>query len=390
MNIFTPMVTLPISMECEERHKDDSTEDRREQMLEIACFITPHGFGHATRMTAVLEALQKRIPRLHPHLFTTVPHSLFAETLNTFSYYLLSCDIGLVQKNGLQADLPATIKRLDSFLPFQESLLDELAEKIADCKLVLCDIAPLGLAVAKKAGIASVLIENFTWDWIYKAYLAKYPELKAAIDYLAAEYQKADLHIRCQPYCGDTQGDFECSPIFRTIPSNRMDTRKRLHCSNRRTVLISMGGIDLELPFIQLLPAIKDTFFILAGQKETRTLGKNIQLLARDSNYYHPDLINASDLVICKSGYSTIAECVQAGVPIATVGRTRFPESITLEQFTITQLNGLTLQRAEFLSGSWLKKLNQLCSKRPKNIIKPNGADSLADFLCRTVFLKTP
>ncbi len=296
-------------------------------MQKIACFVTPHGFGHATRTIAVVEALQRIIPDLHPHFFTTVPQSLFAETLKDFSYHPFSCDIGLVQKNGLQADLPATIKSLDSFLPFDEKLICDLAEQIEGCCLVLCDIAPLGIAVADKAEIPSVLIENFTWDWIYRAYLDDYPELQHTITYLSRQYRKAGVHIRCQPYCGSTVGDFECGPIFRTIRSTRTEMRKRLSCTNRRTVLISMGGIDLQLPFIKQLPAIKDTFFILTGQNKTKRCGKNILLLGRDSPYYHPDLINASDLVVCKSGYSTITECVQAGVPIVTVGRTSFPET---------------------------------------------------------------
>jgi UDP:flavonoid glycosyltransferase YjiC (YdhE family) len=351
-------------------------------MTEIACFITPHGFGHATRMTAVLEALQREIPNLQPHLYTTVPESLFAETLSNFSYHPCACDIGLVQKNGFQADLPATINRLQDFLPFKDSLINELAEKIQGCRLVLCDIAPIGIAVARAAGITSVLIENFTWDWIYKAYLPNHPELQPAITYLASQYQQADFHIRCRPCCGPAQGDFECGPVFRRIRTSRSEVRKELQCKNKRVVLISMGGVDLELPFIHQLPASSESFFILTGQKKTQRLAENILLLARDSNFYHPDLINSADLVVCKSGYSTIAECAQAGVPIITVGRTRFPESGALEQFSTTQLGGQTLQQGEFLSGSWLSKLDQLCNTHDKPAPSANGADTAAEYIC--------
>jgi hypothetical protein len=70
-------------------------------------------------MTAVLEALQQKIPGLHPHLFSTVPESLFSETLPSFSYHPLACDIGLIQKNGLHADLPATIDASRNFFPLR-------------------------------------------------------------------------------------------------------------------------------------------------------------------------------------------------------------------------------------------------------------------------------
>lgn len=350
---------------------------------QIACFITPHGFGHATRMTAVLEALQKRIPDLQPHLFTTVPESLFAETLSNFSYHPLCCDIGLIQKDSLHADLPATISRLEEFLPFDGTLLATLAEEIQGCKLVLCDIAPLGIAVAKAAGIPSVLIENFTWDWIYKAYLPRHPNLQPPIASLASYYKQADIHIRTEPNCGPATGDLHCGPIFRRIRCKRSKTREMLNCTDKKLVLISMGGVAMELPFIQQLPGISDTFFIIAGQQETHHLAENVLLLSRDSGYYHPDLINAADLVVCKSGYSTVAECYQAGVPILTVGRATFPESPVLEKFSARQLNGQILEQQEFLSGNWLKGLDQLPWDRPNLTAVTNGADTVADSLCK-------
>jgi len=349
--------------------------------IKIACFITPHGFGHATRMTAVLEALQKRSPEIHPQLFTTVPESLFAETLTNFSYHSLACDIGLVQKSSLQTDLPATISRLQQFLPFDNSLIKKLSEKIADCSLVLCDIAPLGIAVAKKAGITSVLIENFTWDWIYKAYLPRHPALLPIIETLADHYQQADIHIRTQPSCSSGEVDLTCGPISRCIRTPPRKVREKLNCQDKKMVFISMGGIDHELPFVHQLPAITDTIFLLTGQKRTRHITDNVLLLSRDSDYYHPDLINAADLVVCKSGYSTVAECFQAGVPIITVNRTTFPESAILEKFCAAELNGQTVSQQEFLSGDWLGNLDQLRSGHRITPALINGADTVADLL---------
>ena len=367
MNISTHTVINPINMEHE--------------ITEIACFVTPHGFGHATRMTAVLEALQRRSPDIHPHLFTTVPESLFAETLDNFSYHSLACDIGLIQKSGLQADLPATISRLQKFLPFDTTLVKELSCKITECRLVLCDIAPLGIAVAREAGITSVLIENFTWDWIYKAYLPGNPALQPFIDSLAAYYNQVDLHFRTEPACSTGKVDLNCDPIFRNVRSKREATREKLNCGNKKMILISMGGIDLELPFVNMLPAVSDCFFLLAGQKETRQLTDNVLLLSRNSTFYHPDLINAADLVVCKSGYSTVAECYQAGVPIVTVGRTTFPESSILEQFCTTRLNGQTLLQDTFLRGEWINRLAELCQNQRAAPALTNGADYVAERL---------
>ena len=350
-------------------------------MPEIACFITPHGFGHATRMTAVLEALKRKIPDLHPHLYTSVPESLFAETLTNFSHYPLQCDIGLVQKNGLEADLEKTITRLQEFLPFRGSLVRELADRIGRCRLVLCDIAPLGIAVAREARIPSVLIENFTWDWIYQAYLPRHPGLLPAINYLKNQYQDVDIHIRSEPVCGSADGHLLCSPIFRRTCRQRSEMRRALGCGKKQVVFISMGGFHTELPFIDRLATVPDTFFLLGGQQQTSSLADNVRLLSRDSGYYHPDLINAADLVICKSGYSTVAECYQAGVPLITVDRTIFPESAVLQRFTAAEMNGHSLTQDAFLSGDWLTGLGQLSSGNRMPPAPTNGADAVAEYL---------
>lgn len=332
-------------------------------------------------MTGILEALQQKIPHLHPHLFTTVPESMFAETLPLFSYHSLTCDIGLRQKNGLNADLPATILDLEEFLPFDQTLVNTLAKDIQDCSLVLCDIAPLGIAVAKKAGIPSVLIENFTWDWIYQAYLPEYPDLQPAIDYLRGQYQQADIHIRTEPLCGTGKGQLHCSPVFRRTRRQRTEVRQALHCQDKNLVLISMGGMELELPFVHQLSSLPNTIFLLAGQEKNLQPADNIFLLSRSSNFYHPDLINAADLVVCKSGYSTVAECFQAGVPIVTVGRATFPESAVLERFCTRRMEGQVLSQEEFLSGSWLHKLDSLLSVLRQPPAPGNGADTIAEHL---------
>ena len=51
---------------------------------------------------------------------------------------------------------------LAELLPYSEELLNDLARQCAGCRFILADIAPLGIAVAQRTGIPSVLVENFT------------------------------------------------------------------------------------------------------------------------------------------------------------------------------------------------------------------------------------
>ncbi len=70
-------------------------------MKKIGCFISSHGFGHATRISAVLEALQKRGPLL-PYIFSTTGEEIFAQTPHCFDYHEQLNDIGFVQHDAFQ------------------------------------------------------------------------------------------------------------------------------------------------------------------------------------------------------------------------------------------------------------------------------------------------
>lgn len=137
-----------------------------------------------------MEALAARRP-VQYRIISTAPAWFFAESLTApYTLHPLHTDIGLVQHDALREDFDRTITRLDALYPLRAKLLDRLAELFADCNLVLCDIAPAGIAAAELArkkfgaGVRSVLIENFTWDWIYAGYSEQHPGFKPHIRYL--------------------------------------------------------------------------------------------------------------------------------------------------------------------------------------------------------------
>src|SRR5512135_1927180 len=145
----------------------------------IAWFISPHGFGHAARAAAIIQALCEAHPGIGIEIFTRVPEWFFGDSLTgSFRYHPLVTDVGLVQETSLKEDAARTLERLDRFFPFGTKLVERLARVVRrlECRCIVCDIAPLGIAVARRAGIPSVLVENFTWDWIYQAYLPDAPQ----------------------------------------------------------------------------------------------------------------------------------------------------------------------------------------------------------------------
>ena len=346
-------------------------------LKEIACFISPHGFGHATRTIAILEALQKRISRLHPHIFTTVPQSLFSETLDHFTYHPVQTDIGLEQKSAMEIDIDATAINLGNLIPFSDSLITKLASLCSTCSVILCDIAPLGVAVAREVGIPSILVENFTWDWIYKPH----PELIFFAEQLQQEFNRATYRIQTEPLCQHKPHSLLCGPIFRNFRKDKKTVQKELGAASRKVVVITTGGINQELPIWDEMSRMSDFFFVILGQQQGGKVGENILLLERQTPFYHPDLINCADLVICKAGYSTIAECFQAGVRIMTIGREDFAESKILIDFIQKHMSGISIRQSDFFSGEWLQRISEVLTLPQVSPAGENGADRVASWM---------
>jgi UDP:flavonoid glycosyltransferase YjiC (YdhE family) len=351
----------------------------------IAYFVSPHGYGHAARAAAVMEAMFELDEGLRFEVFTQVPRWFLSESLRgNFGYHSVLTDIGLVQRTPLRADLSATLRRLDQFLPLDRSLIEDSARLVrrSKCRLVVCDISPFGIAVGKEAGVPSVLVENFTWDWIYQGYLRDDVRMREHINYLEGLFKAADFHIQTEPVCRQSNVDLTTSPISRNTRTLAKRTRENLGIpESAKVVLITMGGIPEHYSFLDKLANTRGIHFIVPGaSRQPRTLG-NLVLLPHHSHYFHPDLVNASDAVIGKVGYSTLAEVYYAGVPFGYVARKRFRESRVLVSYIENQMNGMPVEEREFHDGSWLSFLTSLLAMPRIRRQGPRGAEQAARFI---------
>jgi UDP:flavonoid glycosyltransferase YjiC (YdhE family) len=353
-------------------------------MHRLAYFISPHGFGHATRAAAIMGAIQTLGPDVQFDIFTLAPEWLFQVSLKRpFTYHSLMSDIGLVQKSPLDEDLPTTLLRLSAFLPFDKELVKRLAEQIVHlgCQLVVCDIAPLGIAVAEHAGIPSILIENFTWDWIYEGYLEAEAGFEKYIDYLRRVFGSTSYHIQTKPVCNPMPADLVTHPVSRPPRTSKSQTRQNLGVPEKaKMILVTMGGIESPLAFASH-PAAQDSLYFVVPGGSPNGAAQNRILLPHHSDFYHPDLVHASDAIVGKAGYSTLCEAYQAGVPYIYTARHRFRETASLTAFIQQELGGFEIQEQEFLEGSWIPDLVELL-KRPKRLDpRQNGAEQAAKFI---------
>ncbi len=358
----------------------------------LAYFITSHGFGHAARASAVMKALLNKHPHIRFVIFTQTPQWFFQETLSDrFEYVNVQTDVGMVQQNPTREDFAASISALKSFKSNFHVQAKKLASRLTrlNCLAALCDISPLGLAAAHLAKMPSVLIENFTWDWIYSNYS---PEAVSAltpyIEFMRDFFFSASHRIQTQPVCQAMPADLCTSPVSRPPKFSSSVIRSGLGISRETPmVTITMGGVSTQYRFLDLLEKHPRVNFVIPSATHHRSKRNNLILLPEKSDFYHPDLIHASDAVIGKVGYSTLAEVYAAGVPFGYVQRPVFPESAPLTAFIQAKMAGVELDESEFYHGGWIKQLSDILNLPRIQHKKVNGANQITEYLTQILNL---
>jgi len=353
--------------------------------LQIGCCVSGHGFGHATRAIAVMQALSERTAARFT-IVTTAPAWLFDQSLAApHTVHALETDVGTVRRSPLVDDPAATLAALDRFYPLGRERIRQAAALFAGCRLVLCDIAPLGIAAARLAGIPSVLIENFTWDWIYAAYAERHPPFQSHVNTLAALFARADYRIQTRPVCCAAPCDLCVEPVARRLRSPET-IRQHLGCEpGQSLVLLATGGlVDGEgMAGAAVAPLLQrsDMVFMVTGTSREDHFVDNLRFFSPASSWHHPDLVAAADLVVGKVGYSTVAEAYHGETAYGYVERPDFRESATLEAFLDSRPLSWKIEVRSLFSGEWLAGAPLLPPVKPPPGRRKNGADQAAEFV---------
>lgn len=347
-------------------------------MGRVAYFVSPHGFGHAARACAVMAEIARRRPDIHFDIFTEVPRWFFAESLSReFSYHRLASDVGLVQRTPLDEDLDATADRLDELFG-GDTGADRLARGLRElgCSVVIADISPLGLMAASESSIPSVLVENFTWDWIYGNYAGAPARLRRHGRRLAEVFAAAELRIQTEPVCHRAANGVNVPPVSRSARLEAEQVRQHLGVPvNDPMVVVSMGGVPWDCSGMSRIECSEGPWIVIPGASDgaARRVGR-LLLLPFHADVHHPDLVAASDAVVSKLGYSTVAETYRSGSALAFVERPRFPESEVLARWVEDRMVAAAIEEEALRNGAWLDTVNRLLTVPRRKPVDANGA----------------
>ena len=130
----------------------------------------------------MLRQLRELAPKLPITVCTSAPADLFSDAVAPpLAFREIEVDVGLVQKDALTIDEAASAEAIGRFVSRLAG-----ARRVRGPWLrpgaspVLGDIPPLAFAPASAAGLRSVALGNFSWDWIYAIYSSRDPLLLAS------------------------------------------------------------------------------------------------------------------------------------------------------------------------------------------------------------------
>ena len=359
-------------------------------MRAVFFYISGHGFGHASRQIEIVNALGALAPDASMNIRTLAPEWLFRRTLRVpVTFAAVECDTGAVQRDSLHLDERATIERAATFHAnlAARAAAEARVLKDAGARVVVSDAPPLACAAAGEAGVPSVVVANFTWDWIYEAYAEHLADAPGLLPAIRQAYTCAAAGWRLPMH-----GGFETFRTVVDVPfvarhSSRSsgDVRRAFELpADRPLVLASFGGLgahDIDVRNIDCRGEFEILVTVRDG--EDRDAPPGVHLLPEATlygkGYRYEDLVRAADVVVTKPGYGIIAECVANGAAILYTSRGRFAEYDVLVSEMPRFVRCRFIDQDALFAGAWRDSLYALLSApAPSVAAATDGAQVVA------------
>lgn len=346
------------------------TEDR----LTVLFYISGHGFGHSTRVIEVARHLPQEVRIIFK---TTAPQWLYECYCDRpMEFAPLQMDVGVIQNDSLSLNAEKTLSAYEEIFHRAPGLIEQECDYVRreGVNLVAADIPPLAFDIAARAGVPSVGMTNFSWDWIYSPYVKRQPEYTWLMDEIRKSYGKCSLLLRL-PFYGDLSAfpHIQDTPlVVRQPQGDREELRKRLGLDlSRKIVLLSFGGFDLERIPWERIGQMKEYQFIYF---RSAVPAENV-LHVPNGVLPHVDIVQLADLVLSKPGYGICAECIETQTPILYTDRGEFLEYDYLVEGLKRYARSLYIPQDELLAGNWSPWLEQaICLPPAREQLATDGA----------------
>jgi hypothetical protein len=326
----------------------------------VIAYVSGHGLGHSAREVEILRHLPSDVPLV---VKSAAPEWFWrAEMRRPFTWVTDEFDVGCIQRDSLQIDIPATLRAWQRVAAQNADRYAAEADYLrrSNARVVVSDIPSLPLVAAARAGLPALCVANFTWVDIYRRLAEEEPTFHAIADGLTGEYAEATLLLEAglslhMPYFRDREA---VGLVARPGRERRTDLLRHLpeSASGKRLALVYVSGWGLPIPYERAEAFEEWHFFSLDAPPY---LPNNWSVVPRDA-LDHPDLVASADLVVSKPGYGLAAECLSLGTPLLFPPRPAFAEYDALAAALTAWPGGIPLPVDAFLKLRWRPYLDQI------------------------------
>jgi len=403
-------------------------------MKPIAYYITAHGYGHGTRSCDVLRALHRLAPNQPAIVTTDLPRDFLDSRLKdctNLTFRPGAFDVGLVQKDSIQADLFQTLEKLEELYAREEQLIvqEQNFFKENNIELVVADIPAIPLAAAQRSNRRNIAIGNFSWDWIYEAYAKTDLHWEFFVEKFRAVYEQTDILLRlpfappmeqfpnrkdvpllaspgtpCQGKIRDSKAHSNSNhsthpglrpplprrgtreiPSTGGVPERRggPDDVSQYDISiDKLWVLLSFTSLDLSFQALEKIRELSSDYEFFCVEP-LEFPGSCIHSIDRHQVSF-ADIMASCDIVISKPGFGLVSECIVNNKPLIYSDRSDFAEYPYLVDGIEKYLKNVHITSAQLYAGDFFQALKKIkTASKPKGFIKRSGAEMIAEELLR-------
>ncbi len=231
--------------------------------------------------------------------------------------------------------------------------------------LVLGDVPPLAFDAAAEAGLPSVAVANFSWDWIYSAM-----GFDAAATQAARAYGRATVLLELEPAAPMPAFSrrLGLGVLGRKPIAGREAVRARLGLDSAEHLVLVAFRSSGVFRHWRLPPPRPGLRYAIPGAPELRS-----DIVPTPTDMPFIDLVGAADAVVAKPGYGILADTAACGVRLLCTERQGFPEDAVLNRWMAGRPGVQRLVHDRFAEGGWLDPLETLLAREPPEPVGTHG-----------------
>ena len=337
-------------------------------MMKRVCFyLSDHGFGHIARNIPNIVSVVKNDDTLvyvvcgERHIEfakQNLEMMLTAEEYQRISFRSEHTDVGLICKTGtLLVDTKKLTQACTEYLSELPQKAAQEAEWLTENRIdaVLCDMPLWSIEACELAKVPLLYVGNFTWTELYREFL---PE--SIWKEYAKYYQKIKhtmLYALHNPEMLEFLKTSEITKTSVTARSFHENAVAEIRSKHKRPIVFVALGMSAQFKKPVDVSNVPYDFYTTEG---VPLVGENVEAIPY-STLNTQDYVAASDYVISKAGWGTVAECLLAHKPMALFRRDGVLEDRTTIRLLEERHHAVSITQDDLKNiDGIIEKMNQL------------------------------